>query len=210
MRKKFIQFLTISLLISANSLGQNKSNFQFSHIYASDLGVQSISKQNWDKDGNLWASTDKGILKYNGYQTEFLKHTPNDSNSIKPGEIWLFSKTDPDEFWITYNESRFLSKFNPKTRDFKHYLIDSLNEFGSASAPIVKIYKDKNDQVWLGTWGDGLLKLDQNTGQYKTHKFPKIIDNNEQPSFVTDIITLENGKLLVCFFMKTEVNIAGQ
>ena len=85
-----------------------------------------------DKTGNLWITSDNGLIKFDGYDFEFLFHNPYDSTSI--GQKYLTTTICEDRYgnlWIgSYNE---IYKYTPQTASFTTYdLTDFIdNEFRS-------------------------------------------------------------------------------
>jgi len=193
-------FLIFFILQNSLLFSQNNSLYDFKRVSISDIGVELLTRQTWDENGNLWGVTEKGLVKYNGYSSNFFVHDSLNPNSLVSNRISLFEIVDNNEFWITYADTTALTKFNPITEEFKHYFPDSTKENSLPFYQITKVFKDSKNRIWLPTWGDGLFKLNEENGLCEKYKFPIAGDTVELPSFVKDIDELSDGRFLISFF----------
>jgi len=115
---------------------------------ANNLSVQSFYE---DKFGNIWISTTKGALKFDGSSlTIFNKQTGLSSDSVS---CVLVDKKGFTWFGTLGNG---VTKLNGKI--FKHYA----KKQGIAGNYISSLYEDKNENIWIGTLDGGLTKFDGN------------------------------------------------
>lgn len=124
---------------------------------------------------------DNGLNRYDGY--EFVVYnTWYVTTSISDNEITSLFEDENGNLWIGTSKG-ILNKFNYKTETFEHfdiantsdwYLLDeekfvnvpltlSRNQLSS----ITSIDQDKIGNLWIGTWGKGLIKFNPKTNQKK-------------------------------------------
>lgn len=144
-----------------------------------------------DKNNVLWIGSNKGLQYYNSEENSFKTITfpsdlfPHVSNIIHlhNGEIWVTTagegifSINKDDLTATY-----LDEITQLTDDFVAYL-----------------YQDKQDYIWFGINGKGLIKMDISTK--KTIKFatPDIPFNT-----ITCMLEDDNGRL----FMSTSISVS--
>ncbi|MGM0509344.1 MAG: ligand-binding sensor domain-containing protein, partial [Fusobacteriota bacterium] len=141
--RNVIYILTF-FIITLNLFGEN-------HIwFKKDLNTENYNIMlTQDKQGILWFASSGGIMKYNGYEKEF----------ITAGEKGLSSNLVPSIFvdsqglmWIaTWNG---LNQYNKETKKFKYFFHDedkksiSSNEYNWAPKLIAE---DNDGEIWIGT-----------------------------------------------------------
>jgi signal transduction histidine kinase/ligand-binding sensor domain-containing protein/DNA-binding response OmpR family regulator len=139
--------------------------FKFDSNKKTGIGVGGISGINEDSLGNLWVCTwGDGIALMDKQNGTFKKYSNTNESKFSqktPGDnaIRVMAKDGSDNFWLG-TSSGFLDKFNPHTRQFKHFFFydsDSIR-----GLPVVCIAVQNKETVWAGAiYGGGLLKIDQ-------------------------------------------------
>ena len=115
-----------------------------------------------DRTGVLWiGSMTKGIFKYDPNKNLFAhyKHNEKNKNSLSSSEIYslLESKFYPGKIYIG-TRGGGLNIFNTQTNNFSRIAFDVFEDFFGGS--VRSILEEDDGSLWLGTWGDGLLKMD--------------------------------------------------
>jgi serine phosphatase RsbU (regulator of sigma subunit)/ligand-binding sensor domain-containing protein len=117
-----------------------------------------------DNTGLLWLSTTlKGVLKYNPDAEPFAHYTHNTKNinSVSNNQIFGIaeSKKNPGKIYVG-TRGGGLNLFTSATKSFTKipYPVIKDNFGGSVRA----ILEDQDGSLWLGTWGDGLIKMNSN------------------------------------------------
>ncbi|RKY98672.1 MAG: hypothetical protein DRQ13_03300, partial [Ignavibacteriae bacterium] len=128
-----------------------------------------------DSRGYMWFGTINGLNRYDGYDFKVYSNIPTDSTSITDNFISALFEDDENFIWVgTING--FLNKFNRKTETFTRYsvndyfnLIDEpetdFYEYPLAFSrnqvnTIISIKQDADGYLWIGTWGNGLIRFD--------------------------------------------------
>jgi ligand-binding sensor domain-containing protein len=144
--------------------GQNGSS-------ASDNDILSIFENN---DATLWIGTDgAGLYRFNTNDHSVTKylHDPYSEKSISSNEV-IALELSPKGSMLVGTWSGGLNCLQPKKSEFE--LIT-----GSQGVNINRIWKivtHKND-IWIGTFGNGLIRLDINTFESENIWLNKLDDN---------------------------------
>lgn len=128
-----------------------------------NIYTETITSILVDNSGIIWIGTfNNGFFKYDPAKKPFLHFTHDQANnkSISGNEIFGIeqSKLDPNKIYVG-TRGAGLNIYNPETETFKKIDI-KFNEdiFGGSVRAILEYNKD----IYLGTWGDGLYKMDAN------------------------------------------------
>lgn len=113
-----------------------------------------------DKLGFIWFGTQYGLNRYDGYTSKVFKHEPGHSDSLSCVYIRSLFVDHSGTLWVGCD--RFLDKYEPITKTFAHYPIDTQVP-GSLPTPIERINEDDAGMLWLAT-EKGLYKFDPVTG----------------------------------------------
>ncbi|MBL1213816.1 MAG: SpoIIE family protein phosphatase [Ignavibacteriae bacterium] len=131
-------------------------------IYSSD-GISNIvmSDGYWDQSGIYWIGTfTKGLIKYNPNKKIFnhYAHDENNKNSISHSYIYsvLESKAHPGKIYVG-TRGGGLNIFDTQTNNFSTIPIDFYKDYYGGS--VRSILEEEDGSLWLGTSGDGLLKM---------------------------------------------------
>ncbi len=138
-----------------------------------------------DRSGIFWfGSREAGLVKYDPVNKPFqyLAHDENNPKSISAGGAFgiLASKVKPG---ITYVGTRGggVNIYDPKKQTFEKIAFKVEGDMFGGSAR--SIAEDPDGSLWLGTWGDGLIKLDKNYKEVNRYKYDSTnantISNNQ-------------------------------
>lgn len=126
-----------------------------------DISGEAIASSLAIFENELWAGTDRGLIKYDISNTNWIQYLPNTppSNLIadlaidENGAIWCCSRNSgffgfDDNQWVTYNTTNI-----PESR---------LNDYFS-------VLVGSDQSKWFGSWGDGITRLmpDQSLIRYR-------------------------------------------
>lgn len=179
----------------------HKNIIRFNHFknYASQptsLPFDDVNRFAEDEKGNLWIGTNGGGLLYFDREKGTFKryrHDPEDPNSISADVIVSLLVTKDNNLWIgTYHGG--LSKFDGE--EFTHYNTQSKAPYHLPDDNIWELFEDSKGNIWIGTVGVGVLKLNPSTGEfrhYKPDESSETIDN----SYVAAIEEDEFGRIWI-------------
>lgn len=190
-----IIFSTILLLISSNVFAQN-APMKFKNFFKDEgfpqSSVLSIAQ---DIDGFLWFSSYGGLTRYDGYKFKGYNANINDPFSL-PGnnvEQIVFDKTGVQ--WLaTNNGLAKYDKINDRFITYKNNPTDS-NSLGLDN--IRSLMVDRNNNLWIGTYGAGLNLLLNNSNKFLRFEHdpnnPYSITNN----FISNIFEDSDGDIWI-------------
>ncbi|GJQ61253.1 MAG: hypothetical protein SCALA702_03060 [Melioribacteraceae bacterium] len=141
----------------------------FDHITIEDgLSNSLIHDIAQDSAGFIWAATQEGLNRFDGYEITSFKISDDTENSIP--DNWITSLvTDHDgNLWFG-TRARGFGKFITDSTKFQNYHGRLLDEFGEMSLRIQRMYLTKDSILWIGSWGGGLIKYDTESGEMKRY-----------------------------------------
>ena len=194
--RKYFNWVTCFLLIvPAVFIAQSLPHEQFivRQVKIEDgLSQSTVNCMMQDKKGYLWFGTANGLNRYDGYNFVVYVNDPTDSTSISGNGILSICEDKDGYIWIGTTEG-VLNRFDRRTGTFARYYItenlkavpDSEEVFYDFPLPlsrnsdksITAIAQDDLGYLWIGTWGEGLIKFDPRNN--KTEKFHYKVGNPE-------------------------------
>ncbi len=200
-----ILFLLSNTLLDAETT-QSTDNYLFRQITIKEgLSQSSILAILQDQEGFMWFGTGNGLNKFDGYNFTVYINDPYDSTSISDNEIASIYEDSEGYIWIGTIKG-ILNKFDRTTETFKHFNLDYNKNFKSVlkesytSYPVTfvrnndysvtSISEDKNGNLWVGTWGNGLFRFNKKTNKtehfYNDPTDPNSLSYNRVSKLITD------------------------
>ena len=155
-----------------------------------------------DKYGFIWAGTQDGLNKFNGYSVEVYKFKLNDSTSLSNSFITSLYEDNTGKLWIGTQENGVL-KYDSEHSDFISFKYDPKNENGLTSNRINCFYEDNFGVMWFGTAQGGLNKLDKQQKPFQNYGHNPYDDQSLSSNLITDITEGADGRIWVSFFGNT-------
>lgn len=152
---------------------QGQFSFKAIEIPDFDFSTTSVNSITADRRGNLWLGTwGKGLIRMSNTknQRKFEQFLPdNTPNSLKEPYIFALQNDEQGNVWVgTWTKG--LHKIEQDQRGeviFTHYQHDPLNPKSICHNSICSIYEDKFGVLWVGTYGDGVSKIDPNATKFE-------------------------------------------
>ena len=161
-----------------------------------------------DPDGETWISPHyRGLDYYDMKHDRFVNYRPTSQIAgLNPRRADLFSsivadRNDPDIFWCASLDGLF--SFNRKTRRWKHFPVTK-NTFMEHTVlteyePSLRcLEQDGKGNLYIGTWGGGLLYFDKNQGLYRRFLFQSLLPPSGVRNSITDVKWRDSRYLYVC------------
>lgn len=150
-----------------------------------------------DEQGNIWIGTERGGANYyniNQNIFEHFEHSVNDKNSLSHRTVNSIYEDD-EHLWVG-TAGGGLNRYDPGTGQFFSYKFDPQNSNSISSDFITSIHRDRAGNLWVGTWGAGINKL-QNEGSNSEYfqRFLANANNSPTSSFISSISEDRNGDL---------------
>jgi len=214
----FMKILKIILyLLVSNTFALSQTE---EYIYQQLTDVDGLSQSTifaaiQDKEGYLWLGTIDGLNRYDGYEFKVYLNDPSDSTSLTDNFISALFEDSEGFIWIgTVNGH--LNRFNKKNEVIKRFYVNDY--FKTERKPDVNFYdyplafsrnqintvtsitEDKDGYLWIGTWGNGIIKFNKksNAGFHIFHEpdNPNGISSNR----ILDIIIDSNESVWIATF----------
>ncbi|MFB9080290.1 two-component regulator propeller domain-containing protein [Flavobacterium procerum] len=151
-RKIFILFfLPLHYLFSQSSF----ENYQFRIVSneTSKSGIYTIAQ---DHFGIMWMGTNgAGLFRYDGVNYKSYEQNSNSNNSINSNLIYAVYLDRNNQIWVGTDEG--LCLYNRNLDVFEN--IDLRKKHGKESVISVKCIIEEDGDLYLGTFNNGLLKL---------------------------------------------------
>ncbi len=198
-----------------SSTGAQSREYQFKQINIEDgLSQSTIFCMLQDKKGFLWFGTANGLNRYDGYNFKIFVNDPLDSTTISDNSILSIYEDKEEYIWIGTVEG-VLNRFDRSTGTFRRFNVtDTLKADPSfdekyfdfplpfsrnSNKSITTIAEGKENNLWIGTWGIGLINYNKKTGAIKHYSYNQIskegLGSNRIKSIVKDESNLWVGTI---------------
>jgi signal transduction histidine kinase/ligand-binding sensor domain-containing protein len=151
----------------------------------SSLASSSVRNIYEDSKGRIWVGTDGGGLDlFNPQNGSFrhFRHSPGDASSISHNSVRTVYEDREGRIWVGTRDG--LNLWQEATGTFKHFLGLTGEEEGPPHNFIYSaIHEDSDNQLWVGTYGGGLVRLDPETGTHSSY-----YHDPEDPTTLSDNI----------------------
>lgn len=161
-----------------------------------------------DSEGDTWICPHyRGLDYYDAEKDRFINYRPtNTFKHLDPRLADLFSdviedKSNPELFWCASLDGLF--SFNKRTHEWKHFpirnaaFLDKISLIGFESA-MRCLEQDGKGNIYIGTWGGGLLYFDRNQGVYKRFLYESENPPSGMRNNIADIMWRDTRYLYVC------------
>ncbi|MEW6238337.1 MAG: diguanylate cyclase [Candidatus Omnitrophota bacterium] len=149
--------IVLCLLIWSSA---NRSESQPADSFPSFLSVERLTTDDGlasnqirvihrSQSGFMWFLTDRGLIRYDGYEAINYQYNPNDNNSLSNNELTSILEDGDGILWIGSKEG--FNRFDPKTGLFKRYFHDPNKPASINDNFVTHILKDKKGRYWIAT-----------------------------------------------------------
>ena len=193
-------WLWVVLLSAFSNHASGQTSYKFNHFSARDgLPAKPISKVYPDKEGFVWLGTQEGLYRHDGYEVQYFPYTEADAIPISEGAVLDMLEYPEGQLWVAAVGGA-LAHLDTRTRKWKAYW-PVLGDTASLSGwNAVSLHKDKEGALWIGTYDNGLSRMDMGTGRFRRYDlYPNAASQEEAflKNSVIDIIDdLEDPNIL--------------
>lgn len=148
----------------------NQGVFKHNHYHAGDdrsISNNSIYSIFEDSRGDIWIGTyGDGVNFYNsnGSNFETIRHIHMDKNSLVNNFVNAIQKFE-DELWVGTEGG--ITVVNLETKHYSHHTYQSGLVGGLSNNAIMSIFRDRDKNIWLGTWAGGLNMLAKGSKNFR-------------------------------------------
>jgi signal transduction histidine kinase/ligand-binding sensor domain-containing protein len=133
----------------------------------SSTSVQCVTK---DRNGIVWIGTDGGLNRFDMNTQKFrsFRHDSANSHSLSNDLVTAVFEDGNNNLWVGTWEG--IDKFDRNTGFFTHYAYHPKDTTGNGFRYTAKsISVDSGNNLWIGTDGSGVYKIDIKTGKYNNY-----------------------------------------
>lgn len=141
------------------------------------------------REGRYWIGTMSGLVT--GMQTLFRKFDSSQSN-LSHESVNAFAKTDDGSLWVGTDDG--LNRLRPDSQDFE-WINESTTP--KISDPRVMSLFSDGEVLWVGTFNNGLNRLDLATEQVKVYRHRPSKPDTIGANGITSITRISTGELLI-------------
>jgi ligand-binding sensor domain-containing protein len=131
----------------------------FTHDANDPLSLRSndVRSAAEDRTGRFWVAGPDGIDEFERESGHVKLHIP----IRDPSRDFSFLEDRTGVFWILYSSGNGLASFDRKTNALTYYSFNGNRASSTALSGVTAMLEDRQGDLWVGTQGSGLLKLDR-------------------------------------------------
>ncbi len=176
-RSRFQLILIFLSNLVWTSAGQNVAlDFPISEVSINGFNPNRITSMVQDKIGNMWFSTDLGLLTYDGYRTVALNGLASDTTFFDETSIEVLYCDERGQIWI--GNKLGLARYDPYQDRLYRFTIP---ENTKADNFILDITEDTEGNIWMISAASGLLQYKRSEG-----KLYSFLDNRQDSIHILD------------------------
>ncbi len=155
------------------------------------LGQQSdgtyVNDLLMDNESNLWVATERGVGRYMETEDRFemIRPFPHSASMNRIAAIAVDHQNI-----IVMARPNGISLFDPKRRIFRHYDLP-----GDLNVDVGEVHVDQNNNIWLGTFGEGAALFDQRSNRFTFYQNDPDDPNSIGDNHITRITEDNLGRL---------------
>ena len=151
-------------------------NYKHEIYNSNSLSYNFLNKVYEDRSGLIWICTDGGgldLLNPKANNFKLYQHNPFNENSLSNNDVWSIYS---NEEYMLVGTSSGLSCLNKKNNRFKNYEYYENGSNQSVVAYYSCIERDAAGNFWIGSEGEGLLRLEPKTGKMEKFEIANLKD----------------------------------
>lgn len=154
---KTLFFFCCHLLLAAFTF----VNAQTGRFYSTDkeLSNSLINKVYQDKRGFIWVATEDGLNKFDGNRFIVYKKSKNEPDALLNNYVKTLFEDSKGRFWVACING--IQIYDQATHTFQSIPIRH-NRDNMAPQTSANIIELQNGEIWLGTYGGGIISLKEN------------------------------------------------
>lgn len=146
------------------------SDYRFQHYDMQDgLASESAVAIAQDSLGFIWILHANGLSRFDGHNFKIYYHDPRNETSVGPPLDGFVELDHANNLWVVSNQGYqpehqlILSRYDRRSDSFVKYTPDMHGSLGAS------LCIDKDNTIWIGTWGRGLYAFNIATGKTESY-----------------------------------------
>jgi len=160
-----------------------------------------------DQEGFLWLSTNKELLKFDGYEVEIYRHDPEDTTSLADNNIGKLFVDTGGNLWAGHTKG--LSRYNPNGNCFVNYTLTSSRKsacmdpalqhrfYNIPQAAVFAITEGRHRQLWAATAGGDLFRYDRKKDTFLAYQTDPPAPGAIPPLFINVLLADRHNNLWI-------------
>ncbi|KXX71290.1 two-component regulator propeller domain-containing protein [Flammeovirga sp. SJP92] len=177
-----MRLLLLFLLFNAfvTSVFANKTPIEFRHLSIKDGLISNYVNTIYeDANGLIWLGTNGGLSKYDGYNFQSFTNSTSDTATLSNNMVTVLAEDKHDNLWIGTQEG--LNKLDLTTYKITRVALEKEDDI---PLMVTAILIDAQQNIWVGTYGNGLYCLDAQFNLIKHY----VHDKNNPSSIISNQI----------------------
>lgn len=169
----------------------SQDNIKFRNINHENLvKIGQIWGISEDEQGFIWVSGARGVVRFDGLNAKLFQNDINNPKSIPEGYIADILHTKSGRVWFCTTKGLF--EFNPEKEEFIKFPIYVK---GVEVTTFWAVDEHPDGGLWVGYSGEGMGRLDPDTGDFVHYLNPYEEIKNVELQNVYDLIVDDNGNI---------------
>lgn len=190
-------------LIILDQNGDVLKHYLHNHLDDRSIGSNSVWALYKDSQSRIWAGYyNAGVEVHDEAHNKFgsIQAIANDKNSLQAAMVTGISKDSSGRLWISLGSG--IDIYDPKTGEIEHIYGGEDGKYKGLGKNLSAetIFVDSHDNVWVGTWGNGLYLLKKGSSSFINYNFQNSQSanpTNSMLSFAEDT----RGRVWIASFM---------
>jgi len=139
--------------------GKNFKNYKHDPSNENSISNNKINCLMLDSKNRLWIGTGNGLnIKQDSDSFISFQHNPEDPTSISSNRIESILQDHQGRIWV--GTQNYLNLYDETSQSFEPILF--YGENNPTEEPILSLYEDQSNLLWISTWNKGLTVVDLN------------------------------------------------
>ncbi len=174
-----------------------KPVFLFDNITAAHgLTNTNVLKVLQDRQGYIWAATQEGLFRYDGYQFKVFKHDAQDPTSLAGNYIQHIFEDSRGVLWLSIPPIGF-AQYHPQTETFTNYAHQPDNPNSLSSNIVMSVAEDSNGDLLIATLGGGLNRYNPHSKTFSHYRHDSADPNSLSDDLVYSVLADRQGIIWV-------------
>lgn len=185
-------------LVRLNLNNGTMMRFVEDKMYPGSIPSNQIQRMYRDRSGVLWLATDKGLCYLSTKSNKFNPILDSGFNIANLNEIYkknikAVTITEDNVIWLGTDEGVF--KTSSATNDIIFKKIS-----GSEKLNVWSLTSDHSGNLWIGTYGSGLVKLDKKSNKLENIQMFPERTNTQSPKFNKVVFCDNKNKIWIGYW----------
>ncbi len=162
------------------------------------IGSDQIRKLYRDDAGKIWVLTEYGFDEFDQKSQTFKHHYHHSSLGRLFNEDVFRDMIEIESGIYGLATDAGFKIFDSNTGQFRHYFNRSDQPFSISNNHLNCLFKDKDNNIWIGTTGGGLNRFDPHTGRFKVYYNNDKVKGEISDNSIQNIFQDTRGNIWIC------------